>query len=297
MSDKLAVVEAPKAMRLNNHETASGCPRDFLGNRFVYVVISSRARGLSIGLNLNPDRLCNFNCIYCEVSRDQPAVERDLDVAVMVSELERTLLLAVSGGIRELPGYNRLNEDLLRLRHVAFSGDGEPTLCPKFEEAVQAVTHVRARKTFPFFKLALITNGTGLDRPAVHEGLRYFTSEDEVWIKLDAGSQAYMERVNRSEVSLGKVMDNIHLIGHKRPVVIQSLFPLINGQEPEPAEIDQYVQRLRELKDSGTMISMVQVYSASRPAAHPECEHLPLPALARICRRIKAETGIRAEVF
>ena len=35
--------------------------------------------------------------------------------------------------------------------------------------------------------------------------------------------------------------------------VIQSLFPLINGQEPEPIEVDQYVQRLRELKDSGTM--------------------------------------------
>ena len=297
MFSKPAVVDLPRPMRLHPHETASGCPRDFLGNRFVYVVISSRARGLSIGLNLNPDKLCNFNCIYCEVNRDQPAVERDLDVAVMVSELERTLMLAGTGGLREMVGYNRLNEDLLRLRHVAFSGDGEPTLCPKFEEAVQAVTHVRARKTFPFFKLALITNGTGLDRPAVHEGLRYFTSEDEIWVKLDAGSQAYMDRVNRSQISLGKVMDNIHLIGNKRPIVIQSLFPLIGGQEPEPGEIDQYVQRLRELKDSGTMISLVQVYSASRQAAHPECEHLPLPALARICRRIKAETGIKAEVF
>jgi wyosine [tRNA(Phe)-imidazoG37] synthetase (radical SAM superfamily) len=296
MFAKSSLIEPARPMR-PPHETASGCPRDFLGNRFVYVVISSRARGLSIGLNLSTDMACNFDCLYCEVDRGHPPLERELDIPVMVTELERTLFLAGSGGIRELPGFNRLNEDLLKLRHVAFSGDGEPTLCPKFEEAVQAVTHVRARKTFPFFKLALITNGSGLDLPAVQEGLRYFTSEDEIWIKLDAGSQTYMDRVNRTKVSLGKIMDNIHLIGHRRPVVIQSLFPMIAGQEPDPSEVDQYVQRLRELKDSGAMISLVQVYSASRPTRHPECGHIPLPALARICRRIKAETGLKAEMF
>ena len=166
MAPKLSMIEPAKPMR-SHHETASGCPRDFLGNRFVYVVISSRARGLSIGLNLNPDKFCTFDCLYCEVERGHPPLERELDIPVMVTELERTLFLAGSGGIRELPGFNRLNEDLLKLRHVAFSGDGEPTQSPKFEEAVQAVTHVRARKTFPFFKLVLITNGSGLDLPPV----------------------------------------------------------------------------------------------------------------------------------
>jgi hypothetical protein len=43
--------------------TAFGCPRDFLGNRFVYAVISPRARGLSVGVNMNPDRFCDFNCV------------------------------------------------------------------------------------------------------------------------------------------------------------------------------------------------------------------------------------------
>jgi hypothetical protein len=53
-----------------------------------------------------------------------------------------------------------------------------------------------------------------------------------------AGTQAYMDRVNRSEVSLDKVMENARLIGRKRPIIIQSLFPLIAGQEPPPEEID-----------------------------------------------------------
>lgn len=277
-------------------ETAFGCPRNFLGNRFVYVVISPRARGLSIGLNMNPDKFCNFDCVYCEVNREGPPAERELDVPVMATELEKTLLLIHSGGIRQWAGHGGLSPELLRLRHVAFSGDGEPTLCVNFAEAVQSVVHVRARG-FPFFKMVLITNGTSLDSPRVQEGLRYFTHDDEIWVKLDAGTQAYMDRVNRSEVSLDKVMENTRLIGRKHPIVIQSLFPLIAGQEPPPEEIDQYIQRLRELKDSGAMISLVQIYSATRPTLHSECGHLPLESLARICKQIKTETGLKAEVF
>jgi wyosine [tRNA(Phe)-imidazoG37] synthetase (radical SAM superfamily) len=296
MSAKLCVAEETNGARTSKTETAFGCPRDFLGNRFVYVVISPRAGGLSIGLNMNPDKFCNFDCVYCEVNRDVPAAERELDVCVMAAELEKTLFLIRSGGIRQLAGHSELSPELLRLRHVAFSGDGEPTLCVNFGEAVQAVVHVRARG-FPFFKMVLITNGTCLDLPPVQEGLRYFTRQDEIWIKLDAGTQSYMDRVNRSEISLAKVMENARLIGRKRPIIIQSLFPLISGQEPLTEEIDQYIQRLRELKDGGTMISQVQIYSATRPTAHSGCGHLPLQSLAGICRRIKTEAGLKAEMF
>jgi wyosine [tRNA(Phe)-imidazoG37] synthetase (radical SAM superfamily) len=297
MSAKLCVVEDLKEMRAPQAETASGCPRDFLGNRFVYVVISARARGLSVGLNMTPDKSCNFDCVYCEVNRDVPPTERELDVCVMAAELERTLILIHSGGIRQMAGYGGLSRELLRLRHVAFSGDGEPTLCENFAGAVQAVVHVRARGLHPFFKMVLITNGTWLDSRTVQEGLRYFTREDEIWIKLDAGTQAYMDRVNRSEIPLNKVLENARLIGRKRPIIIQSLFPLIAGEEPLPEEIDLYLQRLRELKAGGAMISLVQIYSATRPAACSDCSHIPLQSLARICRRIKSEIGLKAEVF
>ena len=297
MSAKLCDVEEIREMRGPQAGTASGCMRDFLGNRFVYVVISARARGLSIGLNMNPDKVCNFNCVYCEVNRDAPPVPDGLDVGAMAGELEKTLVLINSGEIRHLAGYGALSAELLRLRHVAFSGDGEPTLCAKFSEAVQEVVHVRARRVLPFFKLVLITNGSSLDWDAVQEGLRYFTREDEIWIKLDAGTQECMDRINRSHIPLDKVMENAWLIGRKRPIVIQSLFPLLGGWEPLPEEIDEYIQRLHELKDGGAMISLVQIYSATRPAAHPDCGHVPLQSLARICRRVKTETGLRAEVF
>jgi len=246
---------------------------------------------------MNPDKFCNFDCIYCEVNRAVPPVEHELDVCVMAAELEKTLILIQSGAIRRVAGYGALSSDLLRLRHVAFSGDGEPTLCGRFAQAVQAVVHVRARGLHPFFKLVLITNGTGLELERVQEGLQYFIREDEIWIKLDAGTQDYMDRVNRSEVPLDKVMENACRVGRKHPIIIQSLFPLIAEQEPPEEEIDEYLHRLVELKKGGAMISLVQIYSATRPTAYSDCGHISLQSLAHICRRIKTETGLKAEVF
>ena len=284
-------------MRAATAPTAFGCPRNFLNNRFVYTVLLARARGLAIGINMNPDQLCNFDCLYCEVDRKRPAAERELNVDVMAEELEKTLFLVRSGRIREHTVYRELSDELLQLRHVALSGDGEPTLSPRFAEAVQVVVHVRARSPRSFFKLALITNGTGLDLRPVQESLQYFTHEDEIWIKLDAGTQQHMDRVNRSQVPLEKVISNIVLVARQRPVIIQSLFPLVQGEEPALEEIDEYILRLDDLKQAGARIALVQIYSATRPIAHPDCGHMPLKKLSHICQRIKSETGLRAEVF
>lgn len=293
----LECADAVQRTKRPRAETSFGCPRDFLGNRFVYVVISARARALAVGVNMNPDKFCNFDCVYCEVNRDCPPTEKELDVNVMGTELQETLLQIYSGKIRQRLPYAGLSDELVQLRHVALSGDGEPTLSPNFVQAVETVVHVRARRFYPFFKVVLITNGSGLDTKRVHEGLQYFTLEDEIWIKLDAGSQSYMDRVNRSEVPLEKILSNILLISRQRPVIIQSLFPSINGQEPAVEEIDQYIARLNELKAGGAQISLVQIYSATRPVAHPECTHLRLKNLSQICGRVKAETGLKAEVF
>jgi wyosine [tRNA(Phe)-imidazoG37] synthetase (radical SAM superfamily) len=190
-----------------------------------------------------------------------------------------------------------LPPELRRLRHVTLSGDGEPTLCPKFVEAVHAVMHIRALGQFPFFKIILITNATGLDLPRVREGLKFFTPQDEIWAKLDAGTQVYMDRVNKPQVPLEKVLDNILHLSHERPVIIQSLFCAVNGQEPTVDEIQQYASRLAELKTAGARIPLVQVYSANRRSAKNDCHHLPLRALSRIAQTVREATGLRVEVF
>ena len=278
-------------------ETAFDQPRDLLNNRFVYAVISPRARGLLLGVNMNPDKRCNFDCVYCEVDRRTPPREMQLDVDVMDDELRRTLAFVNEGRLRERPFYQGLPDELLELRHVALSGDGEPTLAPNFVEAVQAVVRVRALGGCPFFKIVLLTNATGLDLPEVQEGLKHLMRSDEIWTKLDGGTQAYLNKVNRGEVVLEKVLGNILLLARQRPVVIQSLFPAINGVEPPLGEIEQYAQRLKELKADGAQISLVQIYSAARPMSHDECGHLPLKTLSQIAQLVRQTTGLKAEVF
>ena len=208
-----------------------------------------------------------------------------------------TLRLVEDGRLGELPLYRQVPAELLKLRHVALSGDGEPTLCPRFAEAVQAVIHVRAVGQSPFFKIVLITNASGLGLPEIQDGLQFLTSLDEIWAKLDAGTQAYMDKVNKAQLPLENILANILAIARRRPIIIQSLFPSLKGQPPPEEEIEQYVQRLKELKEAGAQISLVQIYSATRPTPHSECGHLPLRTLSRIAQSVRQTARLPAEVF
>jgi wyosine [tRNA(Phe)-imidazoG37] synthetase (radical SAM superfamily) len=299
-TDKILVAngQPEKKRHLLVREIAFDRPRDFLNNRFVYAVISPRARGLTLGVNMNPDKRCNFDCLYCEVDRATLPEPSALHVDVMATELQRTLAHILQGRLREHPQYQSLPDELLQLRHVALSGDGEPTLSSQFSEVVQAVVHIRALGGFPFFKIVLLTNATGLDRSQVQESLKRFTKSDEIWVKLDGGTQEYLDKVCRlKDVTLGKILSNILHLARQRPVVIQSLFPAINGEEPSAEDIEQFAHRLKELKSDGAQISLVQIYSANRPMSHNECGHLPLRTLSNIAQVVRQVSGLRAEVF
>jgi wyosine [tRNA(Phe)-imidazoG37] synthetase (radical SAM superfamily) len=246
---------------------------------------------------MNPDQRCNFNCVYCEVDRRKPAATTTLDIGVMAAELNQALGLIFSAHLRSDPRFAHLPPDMTELRQVTLSGDGEPSLSPHFAEAVRTIVHLRAQGDLPYFKLVLVTNASGLDQPEVDASLKLFDLEDEVWAKLDAGSRTYFEKVNVPQVPLSKVMGNILMLARQRPVVIQSLFPLIDGEEPSADEINEYVGRLQELKAAGALIAMVQVYSASRPVGNPRCGHLRLKSLSRIAQLIRSGAGLPAEVF
>jgi wyosine [tRNA(Phe)-imidazoG37] synthetase (radical SAM superfamily) len=276
-------------------EAAFGYPRDFLDNQLVYVVLSPRARGLAVGVNVNPLGACNLRCAYCEVRQPGHTPGAEFDVDRMLMELGQTLELAQGGWLHQWPRYAKLPPDLLQVRHVALSGDGEPTLAPHFLEATRAVVQLRHQGR-PF-KIVLVTNSTGLDRSQARAGIALLQPTDEVWVKLEAGTQEYMNRISGSSVSLNQIVDNILLVAHERPVVVQSLFPAIDGEEPPTAEIRAYAQRLKELKDAGGQISLVQIYSATRPMANLGCSHLPLRALSEIAQTVRRVAGLRAEVF
>src|SRR5439155_5893817 len=80
-------------------------PRTYRENHYVYPVLSRRARGISIGINLNPDKVCNFDCIYCQVDRTTPAVIRRVDETRLKDELLAILLEAKEGALYERPEF------------------------------------------------------------------------------------------------------------------------------------------------------------------------------------------------
>ena len=71
----------------------------FQGSRWVYPVLSRRSGGISVGVNITPDRCCNFNCIYCQVDRASPITPEQFQIEPFKRELRDMLELIVAGEI------------------------------------------------------------------------------------------------------------------------------------------------------------------------------------------------------
>ena len=119
--------------------------RLFERNRFVYPVLSRRSGGISIGVNLNPDKVCNFDCIYCQVDRRSQSETRFVETDALLAELRATLELVASGAIYETEKFRDVPPHLRRLNDIAFSGDGEPTTYKNFDELIGACADGEAR--------------------------------------------------------------------------------------------------------------------------------------------------------
>ena len=273
-------------------------PRVWRSHRYVYPVISRRSKGLSLGINLNPDRVCNFHCVYCQVDRTTPPPPPDVDPEVVRAELLTTAQLALSGELFADADFAAVPPELHRLNDFAFSGDGEPTASPRFAECVEVAIDVKRALGLHDCKIVVITNACFLTRPAVMSALaRLDEHQGEVWAKLDAGSQAYFDRVNQAATSLDRIVENIAAAGQIRPVVIQTLFAQLHGVGPDDAELRAYCDRLNDVQRAGGQIDYVQLHTLARPPTEGYVTALPAAELARIADTIRADTQVRVEVF
>jgi len=272
--------------------------RAWRNNRYVYPVVSRRSKGLSIGVNLNPDKACNFDCVYCSVDRTVSSTVREVDPQVLHDELAHMIELARSGGVWREPPFDQTPDHLRRINDVAFSGDGEPTSYPHFHDACElAASLLQQAGLHDAVKILLITNATLFHHPHVARALDFLDAHNgEIWAKLDAGTQAYYQLVERTKIPLRRVLDNLLLAGRARPIVIQSLFMKLHGQPPPASEIDAYVQRLGELRDAGCRVKLVQVYTTARGTAEAYVEPLENAALDAIAEKVRS-LGLIAEAY
>lgn len=244
--------------------------RELLQNRYVYAVLSRRSGGVSIGINLNPDKVCNFDCIYCQVDRTTPGRYRRVDLQILEQELKEILAKASSGKLFEHPPFVGIPEPLREVKDIAFSGDGEPTTYPRFKETVELAIRAKEEAGLGHLKIVIITNATMFHRPKVKETLALLDRHNgELWAKLDAGTEGYYRLVDVTTIPFQRVLDNILEAARLRPIVIQSLFMRIHGVGPDAAEIAAFVERLREIIAGGGKITLVQVYTVARRPAQP----------------------------
>jgi wyosine [tRNA(Phe)-imidazoG37] synthetase (radical SAM superfamily) len=249
-------------------------------------------------VNLNPDKVCNFDCVYCCVDRTVPATIREVNLELLSEELKHMLELVKSGELFRRSPFDTTPTHLRRLNDIAFSGDGEPTSFPQFQQACElSASLLQQAGLSSAVKLVVITNATLFHQPRVQRALDFLDHHNgEIWAKLDAGTEEYYRLVERTSIPLQRVLDNILLAGKQRPIVIQSLFMKIHDEPPSDSEIEAFVRRLVELKDSGCQIKLVQVYTIARGTAESYVESLDNREVDAITEKVRA-AGFDAEPY
>ncbi|HTI69577.1 MAG TPA: radical SAM protein, partial [Candidatus Limnocylindria bacterium] len=266
---------------------------------YVYPVISRRSRGLSIGINLNPDKVCNFDCVYCEVDRKVPGKAKDVNLAQVRDELRWLVQHALEGGLAKEAKFAEVPVEVTQtIRDIAFSGDGEPTMVHNLDECVQVVVEVKEEFKLAETKIVLITDAAGLDKASVKRGLEIMDRHpSEIWGKLDAGTEAYFRTVNRSPVRFERILTNLLETSRVRPIIIQSLFLRVHGEVMEKAELDAYCARLNAIVAGGGKIREVHAYTIARPTPEAWATKLLPTELAAIAETIRASTGLPVVTF
>lgn len=244
--------------------------RDSAGLTYVYPVVSRRAGGVSIGINLNPNNACNWRCIYCQVPDLKRGSAPRIDLVQLEHELRTLIGTMTSGDFMR----TKVPEGARRIVDLAFSGNGEPTSAKEFPQAVELAGRVlRETGLAGSVKLRLITNGSLLGRGKVQEGLRLLGElGGETWFKIDAGTQENYRRINNADLSPDAVVRNLRRCATLCPTWVQTCVFAIDGAGPTDEDVSAYIDVLE--RAGIEHIAGVHLYGLSRPSMQPEADRL-----------------------
>lgn len=259
--------------------------------RYAYPVVSRRSKGLSIGVNLSPDKACNFNCVYCQVDRRGRDAPREIDVRVLHDEVVQAIAAARSGELWLERRFARTRPEMRRLNDVAISGDGEPTCVAGFDLAAAAAADAKRDAGADEAKLVVITNATQLDTEQFARVLPVLKANNgEIWAKLDAGSEERFRQINRPdpEIALADVLAGITRVAREQPVVLQTLLFRLHGRRPSPRDLADYVAAVGGILNAGGRVKLIQLHTIARPPAEPYARALPDDELDAAAETIRA---------
>ncbi|PTR05443.1 radical SAM family protein [Nitrosospira sp. Nsp5] len=257
---------ASKLLNIADHS------RDRAGLTYIYPVISRRAGGVSVGVNLNPNNACNWRCVYCQVPELKRGTAPVIDLVRLESELRMFLHEIQHGSFMQ----TQVPLAARRINDIALSGNGEPTSAREFEHVIELIGRVRGDYDLPKdLKLVLITNGSLIDRPGVQAGLRRMAElNGEVWFKLDSVTREGRQRINNTRMSLKRMRENLQLAASLCPTWLQTCVFQTDGKPPSSAESGAYLKFIEELLREGVPLKGALLYGLARPSMQPEAPRL-----------------------
>lgn len=269
--------------------TSTDHDRDTAGLVYVYPVVSRRAEGVSVGVNLNPNNACNWRCIYCQV----PGLVSGNAPTIVLARLESELAGFLDAVLRRGWMEEHVPAGARALKDVAFSGNGEPTSSRQFAEAVDVVVRVlRERDLVGRIEIVLITNGSFAHLPGVRRGLEAMRDAGGVvWFKVDSATDAGMRRINDARTGPERARRNLEIAARACPTWIQTMMLALDGRPPSEEEIEAYLELVRDLVRNDVPVQGVLLYGLARPSHQPEAPRLsalPRAWMDAMAERIRA---------
>ncbi len=265
-------------MTLQNFLTVSDHNRDVSGMKYVYPVVSRRAGGVSIGINLNINNACNWRCLYCQVPNLTRGTPPPIALDLLEAELRAFLTYALHGDFM----LRYVAEGDRHLQDVAFSGNGEPTSAKEFPEVLVLVEKVL--REFKLLgdaivenqpqpiKVRLITNGSLMDKPSVLKSIRHLAKcNGEVWFKLDAGTKAGIARINDVNINPQTHLARLKQCAELCPTFIQTCMFALDGEPPHEDDIVAYLELIAQVQQQ---VQGVHLYGLARPSYQVEAPRL-----------------------
>jgi len=246
--------------------------RDSAGLTYVYPVVSRRAGGVSIGINLNPNNACNWRCVYCQVPELKRGSAPRIDLSKLETELRSFLHELVNGDFM----HQHVPPEARKIHDIALSGNGEPTSAKEFEQVIELIGDIiKDFDALKNLKLVLITNGSLIHRQSVQAGLQRMAQlNGEVWFKFDRALAEERQRINNTTISLKKIRHHLQIATSLCPTWLQTCIFQVNGKPPSEAEIDAYLSFIKSLKNDGVLLQGVLLYGIARPSLQPEAPQL-----------------------
>lgn len=236
--------------------------------QYLFGPVPSRRLGISLGVDLVPHKTCSLNCIYCECGKTTNLT------------MERKEYVPTKKVISELNQFLSTNP---KLDYITFSGAGEPTLHSGIGSIVSFL-----KETFPFYKIALLTNGTLFHQQNLIDEVK---SVDLLLPSLDAASNLSFRKINRpvKDLNIESIIEGLSELRAQFTGQIWLEIFIVSGLNDSEDEIDQLKKAIGRIKPD-----KIQLNTLDRPGTVDWIKPVSKEILEHIASKLDWQTEIIA---